>query len=146
MILEIRDGVAVGPLHEPVETGPGNLPTRFVDLEPLTWTSLCGARGYVYRRDGILAHDPSLKECFDCRVAVLTPKPKPKPTPAELRDRARAAKRRQRGSEPPVPTACPECDTVFTPSKYTRRNARRFCSKPCYFINHWRRKRQEMAA
>lgn len=143
VILEIRDGVAAGPLHEPAETGPGNLPQRFVDLEPLSWTSLCGVRGYVYRRAGIVASYPSLKDCFDCRVAALTA---PKPTADELRARARAAKRRQRGSVPPVPMACPECGTVFTPSKYTRRNARRFCSKPCYFIDHWRRKRQEMAA
>jgi hypothetical protein len=145
-ILEIKDGVAHGPLHIPADTGPGNLKMRLADCEPLAWDTLCGVRGYVYRREGLVDFDPTLEECFECRVAALKPK-KPEPTPEERRAKARSAKRRQRRSiVPPEPVICSECGSVFTPSKYARRDARRFCSRPCYYIDHWRRRRQEMVA
>lgn len=70
-ILEIRDGTAVGPLHQPVEErylGNGNIRIPFnPDESPLTWPTLCGVEGYVYDRDGLVAFQAGLKDCFECR-------------------------------------------------------------------------------
>ena len=94
-ILEIRDGMAVGPIHLPVERkrlGNGNLFIKFdADAAHLSWPTLCGTDGYVYDRDGLLSFQDGLKDCFECKVAQLSP-PRKKRThrpedPAELRAR-----------------------------------------------------------
>lgn len=71
-ILEIRDGAATGPLHRPAEKHRigKNLWQRFKDVEPLEWPTVCGTRGYVYRRAGLveLGHTA---ECMDCKAGLV---------------------------------------------------------------------------
>ena len=70
-ILEIRDGVATGPLHQPVEKRRigKNLWQRFKDVEPLEWPAMCGATGYVYQRDGLIGMGHTT-ECVDCKISA----------------------------------------------------------------------------
>ena len=66
-ILEIRDGVATGPLHQPVKANQGG---SFNEKEPpLTWEALCGVRGYVYQRASLVALGHST-ECWGCQAAT----------------------------------------------------------------------------
>ena len=70
-ILEIRDGMATGPLHQPVKTHLGG---KFNPAEPpLTWGALCGVRGYVYQRASLVALGHA-SECMACRVAAIPKK------------------------------------------------------------------------
>ena len=72
-ILEIRDGIATGPLHQPVPVIGRN--TTFDD-EAVDWPTLCGVRGHAYQR-AALAKLGHTTECFECALVALTP-PKPK--------------------------------------------------------------------
>lgn len=69
-ILEIRDDVAVGPLHQPTKTV---LALDENEL-PLICNALCGARGYIYRRESLAA----LGHTTECQECVIAAKPKPK--------------------------------------------------------------------
>lgn len=73
-VLEIRDGMAVGPMHIPAPhkyLGNGNVKAPFnPDEAPLLWPTMCGTEGYVYDRDGLVAYENELKDCFQCRVLV----------------------------------------------------------------------------
>lgn len=76
-ILEIRDGMAVGPLHHPAPA-EGNSTIQ----DALSWTGLCGVTGYVYQREGLVEMGYTA-ECFECVVEApnhpLQPsKPKPR--------------------------------------------------------------------
>ena len=74
-ILEIRDGVATGPLHQPVPRVGRN--TRFDD-EAFDWPTLCGVRGHAYQREALAALGHT-SECFECAVAKLKPPPPKRP-------------------------------------------------------------------
>lgn len=71
-ILEIRDGAATGPLHTPVEKRQigRNLWQRFKDVEPLEWPTVCGTKGYVYSRPGLIELGHTL-ECEDCKTGLV---------------------------------------------------------------------------
>ena len=78
VILEIRDGVATGPIHHPVHKKPvdgqgGFLFSNF-DTPPLNWQALCGAEGYVYQREP-LAELGHTVECWECRAILNAPPP-----------------------------------------------------------------------
>ena len=63
-ILEIRSRVAVDLIHVPDKAD------RLAECEdPLSWTALCGVKGYVYRREP-LARLGYKRECFGCRVLI----------------------------------------------------------------------------
>jgi len=85
-ILEIRDGVATGPLHQPVPQIGRN--TRFDD-EAYNWPALCGVRGHAYQR-GALAELGYTTDCFECALVALKPK-RPLYNPGPPRDGSTAA-------------------------------------------------------
>ena len=112
-ILEIRDGVATGPLHHPVHkrpvTGQGGFLFSNFDTPPLRWEALCGVEGYVYQREP-LAQLGHTVECWECRIILNTPEPEkeaPKP---------RAVARRR---------TCEKCGTPIS------HKAASLC-RPCY--------------
>jgi len=105
-ILEIRDGQAVGPLHQPVETLGRNC--HIADLEPLEWTSLCGVRGYVYDRDGIQAYEPALADCFDCLCLLYGG------GTAKHKSRLRRAQRKYT----PTVRVCRNCGSATSPKSF----------------------------
>lgn len=129
-ILEIRDGIATGPLHQPVPVIGRNTP---FDDEAVDWPTLCGVRGHAYQRAALRALGHTT-DCFECAVAALTT-PK-KPTETEERPRSQPTNR--------SPRECPECGTVFTP--YWGSPRRRYCSKPCYFRGYYRENREQLNA
>src|SRR5690348_2912519 len=63
--------MAVGPLHEPVKKRlvGKNLWQRFKDVEPLEWPTVCGTKGYVYRRAGLVGMGHTA-ECLECKIGV----------------------------------------------------------------------------
>lgn len=71
-ILEIQDGVATGPLHRPVEKRliGKNLWQRFRDVQPLEWPTVCGTKGFVYSRPGLIELGHTV-ECEDCNAGVV---------------------------------------------------------------------------
>lgn len=67
-ILEIRDGMATGPLHQPVPAIPG----KHFDDDAFEWPTLCGLVGYAYQREPLAALGHTV-ECWECRVAAEAP-------------------------------------------------------------------------
>ena len=64
-ILEIRDGIATGPLHQPRKTDEGG---RLNESDyPLSWRALCDVRGYVYEREALRSMGHT-SECFECAL------------------------------------------------------------------------------
>lgn len=75
-ILEIKDGVAIGPIHQPAREKTwqmGNNASSTVvfdpDSSPLKWPTICGMEGYVYDRAGLLEFQPELSDCLRCAAA-----------------------------------------------------------------------------
>lgn len=70
-ILEIRDGLAAGPMHQPIAKRlvGGNLWQRFKDVEPLEWPTVCGTKGYVYRRSGLIEMGHTTV-CAECKAGL----------------------------------------------------------------------------